>query len=196
MNNIQPIFEIKSKMGILHKFINIIVILFSFGILYSLYMTTSLMELIEAIKKEWATILIFPFTILMIWGFIFCLNEVIFNNQRKIVLYNDYFIVQTYQFFFKKTMYLHYGEYGLVVRFRPPLFYVFIFYDMKKQKLPFGWFDAKIKGNFYYPLFDKKIAENVDKFLEIFKQKTKKTLESQGINHYNLDEKILLTLGR
>ncbi|WP_300900653.1 hypothetical protein [uncultured Helicobacter sp.] len=196
MNDTQFIFEMKSKMSILQKFINIIMIFFSFGILYGLYMTTSLMELIEAIKKEWATILIFPFTALMIWGFIFCLNEAIFNNQRKIVLYNDYFIVQTYQFFFKKTMYLYYGEYGLVVRFRPPFFYVFIFYDMKKQKLPFGWFDAKIKGNFYYPLFDKKMAKNVDKFLEIFKQKTKKALESQGINHYNLDEKILLTFGR
>ena len=137
MNNIQPIFEIKSKMGILRKFINIIVILFSFGILYSLYMTTSLMGLIEAIKKEWATILIFPFTLLMIWGFIFCLNEVIFNNQRKIVLYNDYFIVQTYQFFFKKTMYLHYGEYGLVVRFRPPLFLCVYILWYEKTKIAF-----------------------------------------------------------
>lgn len=80
------------------------------------------MELIEASKKEWATILIFPFTALMIWGFIFCLNEIIFNNQRKIVLYNDYFIMQTHWLFFKKTMCLHYGEYGLVIRFGLPFF--------------------------------------------------------------------------
>ena len=125
MNNMQPVFEIESKMGILHKFINIIMILFSFSMLYmlcSLYTTFSLMELIEASKKEWATILIFPFTALMIWGFIFCLNEIIFNNQRKIVLYNDYFIMQTHWLFFKKTMCLHYGEYGLVIRFGLPFF--------------------------------------------------------------------------
>ncbi|MCX2717246.1 hypothetical protein OQH61_05790 [Helicobacter sp. MIT 21-1697] len=51
------------SMLFLQKFINIIMIFFSFGILYGLYMTTSLMELIEAIKKEWATILFFIYSI-------------------------------------------------------------------------------------------------------------------------------------
>ena len=181
MSENQPLITIESKMGILYKAFYLLLLLFSCIVVYSLIYVlfqTNLADLAESIKNEWATILIFPFILLFIWGIYFCLRELIAGNKRKVILYDNHFIIKTNRFFQIKTLKLHYGQYGLRMTgiAIPPLHHI-MFFDIAKQKPKF--FDIKFKCQINYSALDSDFEIRLAEFADIFKQKTREFLQMQ-----------------
>lgn len=173
---LQPLITIESKMGVLYKTFYLLLLLFCCIIVYSLINISLEINLLESIKNEWATILIFPFMLLFVWGVYLCLRELIVGNTRKVILYDNYFIIKTNRFFHIKTLKLHYGEYGLRITgiVNPPLQNI-MFFDIAKQKPKY--FDMKFKCQINYSAFDKDFEMRLGEFADIFKQKTQEALQ-------------------
>lgn len=187
-----PLIEVKSQIGILRKIALIISAAFSYIVIYSVIQVLFELDIFEAIKQEWGTILIFPFMLLFAFGVYFYIRELIVGNKRKITLYDNYFIIITNKFLFTKTIKLNYGDYGVKIgsNFRLPFpLYVIMFFDINKQNPKLG--DMKIKCVVHCPIFSIKFDENIENFLEIFEVKTKESLTSKGIDidslPYNLE---------
>lgn len=178
MQENQPLITIESKMGVLYKTFYLLLLLFSCLMAYSLINVLLQINVAESIKNEWATILIVPFILLFVWGVYFCLQELIVGNKRKVMLYDNYFIIKTNNFLQIKTLKLYYGQYGLrmIGIVNPPLHNI-MFFDITKQKPKF--FDIKFKCKINYSVFDNDFEIRLSEFADIFKQKTQEVLQTK-----------------
>ena len=181
-----PLIEVKSQIGILRKIVLFISAVFGCIVIYSFMQVFFKLYIFEAIKQEWATILIFPLMLLFVFGVYFCIRDIIVDNKRKIMLYDSYFIITTNKFLFTKTIKLNYGV-KIAHNFGFPFcIYNIMFFDINKQNLK--WSDMKIKCMVHLPLFNTNTFDaNMDKFMKMFQTKTKKFLRHKNTNKLDSD---------
>ena len=185
-----PLIEVKSQIGILRKIALVISAVFGCIVIYGFMQVLFKLDIFEAIKQEWATILIFPFMLLFAFGVYFCIRELIVGNRRKIMLYDNRFIIITNKFLFTKTIKLNYGDCGIKIAGNfgfPFCVYNITFFDISKQKSKLSDMKiVKIKCMVHLPLFNTNTFDtNMDKFMEIFQTKTEQFLRHKNTN--NLD---------